>query len=163
MGLLGLALAKHGAHVTLTDLPHVTPLTRQNVQRNFGGGSDDDGVDAANHSYPRVVDYMWGNADQLANLLPHQEDAATALFPVVLAADCVYEQQHYPSLLCALQQTVVPGIGRAYVCYKRRRLRQELFQAAAREAGWVVEEVAMDDDDYCLLVLEHAVDDGQVL
>lgn len=163
VGLLGLALAKHGARVTLTDLPHVTPLTRQNVERNFATDTSDNSFNNTS-TCPRVVDYMWGNTEQLAAVLDANATtrssvvgttAATSpeLYPIVLAADCVYEQQYYPDLLCALRHTVVPVTGRAYVCYKRRRLRQELFATAARDAGWVVEEVEVEDEDYCCLEL----------
>lgn len=140
VGVLGLAMAKHGAHVTITDLPHVTPWVRQNADRNFAA---DDPLQ------PRVCDYMWGCADQAAEVLAGTQEG----FAVVLAADCVYEQQHYPNLLSALQQTVAAEEGQAYVCYKRRRLRQELFAEAARGAGWGVAEAPVDDEDYCLLIL----------
>lgn len=120
----------------MTDLPHVTPWTRANAQRNFDADEQ-----------PRVCDYMWGCAEQAAEVLADAPDG----FEVVLAADCVYEQQYYPSLLSALKHMVRRPDGRAYVCYKRRRLRQELFVEAARGEGWIVEQVAVDDDEYCLL------------
>lgn len=142
VGVLGLAMAKHGARVTLTDLPHVTPWTRLNAERNFAA---DDPL------RPRVCDYMWGCADQAVDVLAGAENG----FAVVLAADCVYEEQYYPELLAALQQTVAAD-GHAYVCYKRRRLRQEMFAKAARGGGWGVEDVPLDDEEYCLLVLTPA-------
>jgi predicted nicotinamide N-methyase len=50
-GVVGMALALAGARVVMTDLPHVTPLTRVNVEGNCGHAAC--GV-------PRVVDHAWG-------------------------------------------------------------------------------------------------------
>ena len=39
-GLVGIALAKAGARVTYADLPHITPLTAENIARNSLQSSD---------------------------------------------------------------------------------------------------------------------------
>lgn len=83
-GQLGIALAMAGAEVTLTDLAHITPLTEQNVALNA-------------HAMPinaRVVDYMWGSAPEERHL--QQPD-------VIVAADVLYEPQHYDELLSSLK------------------------------------------------------------
>lgn len=49
-GVVGLALALAGTSVALTDLPHITPLTQQNVELNTHPGVHD----------VHVVDYCWG-------------------------------------------------------------------------------------------------------
>ncbi|KAI8474032.1 MAG: hypothetical protein J3K34DRAFT_156674 [Monoraphidium minutum] len=51
VGQLGIPLACAGAAVTLTDLPHVTPLTRENAGLNA----------AALARPPRVVPFIWGS------------------------------------------------------------------------------------------------------
>ncbi len=47
-----------GAAVTLTDLPHVTPLTRHNVTLN----------EHSTPIVPQVVDFMWGTDPAAAGL-----------------------------------------------------------------------------------------------
>jgi hypothetical protein len=49
-------LAAAGARALLTDLPHITPLTRDNVAANCGGGAGGSGAAGA----PLVVDFAWG-------------------------------------------------------------------------------------------------------
>lgn len=141
-GVVGIAMAMAGADVTMTDLAHITPLTRENVGLNAG-------------SYPlgtcpTVGDYQWGRDPA------HLGDR----FEVVLAADCVYEAQYYPDLLQALRDTCTPN-ALIYCCYKKRRLREEVFEQAVETEGFRLTRVPDADlggdhkaGEYRLLLLQ---------
>lgn len=46
-GVTGIALAMAGARATLSDLPHITPLTQRNLENNVGVGQSYAQVSAA--------------------------------------------------------------------------------------------------------------------
>ena len=70
-GVVGLALAQHGARCVLTDVAHVVPITRQNVALN--------GLDNS----VTIADYEWGTSPQ--------QPLNTRSFDLIVAADVLYE------------------------------------------------------------------------
>eukprot|EP00879_Flechtneria_rotunda_P023170 GHRR01024496.1.p1 GENE.GHRR01024496.1~~GHRR01024496.1.p1 ORF type:complete len:304 (+),score=106.79 GHRR01024496.1:607-1518(+) len=95
-GQLGIVLALAGADVTLTDLPHITPLTRVNVDLNA----------ARCHIHPKVAPYMWGTPTAA---IPKQAGVANEQlqqqhWDAIVAADVLYEPQHYDKLLASLDE-----------------------------------------------------------
>ena len=51
-GVTGITLAMAGARTTLSDLPHITPLTRRNLDTNFGADQSYAQVTAASAVLP---------------------------------------------------------------------------------------------------------------
>jgi hypothetical protein len=78
-GLCGLALARLGAHVELTDMEHILPILRENVATNPSGKGGS----------MHVSELVWGDADAVQRLRPHECD-------VVLGAECVYQVGEHP-------------------------------------------------------------------
>jgi predicted nicotinamide N-methyase len=123
-GVVGIALALAGADVTLTDLSHVTPLTRENVAANCQSPlvraevcyafcthivSSECGLktrrswgaSAANNGgmcFHQVVDYAWSED---VDALPGAPD-------IITGADVVYQQEHFAALLKTLQRLAAP-------------------------------------------------------
>lgn len=83
-GLMGLMLAKMGAHVVITDKAPVLPLIAANIEFNGVGGPKKDGV-----GYAEAAEMEWGT--------PGDEKAAALLaaepLDWVIAADCCYIDQ----------------------------------------------------------------------
>ncbi|KAK9832320.1 hypothetical protein WJX74_006168 [Apatococcus lobatus] len=82
-GVTGIALAQAGASVTLTDLPHICPLTRENVEANCEMSS----------IHAQVLEHCWGDEVKTLGRAPD----------VITGADVMYEQEHFPALLATLQ------------------------------------------------------------
>lgn len=111
-GQLGIVLALAGADVTLTDLEHITPLTQVNVDLNA----------ARCTVQPKVAPYMWGTdaattqcsaaaaaipvaaAQQSPGQLNEGQQQQQQPWDVIVAADVLYEPQHYDELLASLSQ-----------------------------------------------------------
>ncbi len=122
-GACGISLALAGATVIMTDLSHITPLTRTNVLANCGDGG------AA--PMPVVVDHTWGdNPKQLlmAGVVEGRsaEDAALGdekqdrmSYDVVIGADLLYEGAHHQALLCSMEQTCAQHT-QAFMAYRHR-------------------------------------------
>lgn len=93
-GMVGVMAARLGAHVTLTDLPHVLPNLQSNLELNS------DNVEACGGSL-EVRPLRWGVQEDIAPL--------GAPFGLILASDCVY----YDTLFEPLMQTLkwLCGIG----------------------------------------------------
>ena len=120
---MGIALALAGADVLLTDLPHVTPLARDNVSDNccsqriraqarfrlhvllqnmreaikthHGVLCSDDG---ANAGLPQVVDYAWGSHVAVLGEPPD----------IITGADIVYQKEFFPQLVHTLESASAP-------------------------------------------------------
>jgi hypothetical protein len=119
--VLGLALALAGAHVTLSDLPHVTPLCRENVAANA----------AALGGRATVVDHGFG--DNAGPLLAHGP------YDLVVAADTLYWPEFHGQLLASLT-ALVGGSGGApaIFAYRCRSGGEAGFEAAAAAAGFAI-------------------------
>jgi predicted nicotinamide N-methyase len=91
VGQLGIPLAMAGAQVTLTDLPHIVPLTQHNVELNSYGMAQP----------ARVMPFLWGTDPAPLGYGAHPPD-------MVVAADVLYEPQYYPLLLATLQDLCPP-------------------------------------------------------
>lgn len=114
-GLVGVAAAAYGAHVTLTDAD-VALLTRENAAAAAAVGLA---------GSVAVEQLRW---EEAASWLPSQ-----AAFDWVLAADVVYHHQHDFGPVCALaallRGLLAGGSARALIGYQER-------DGAAREAFW---------------------------
>ncbi|KAI8476654.1 MAG: hypothetical protein J3K34DRAFT_463641 [Monoraphidium minutum] len=158
-GVCGLFLAAAGARVILTDLPHITPLTRANAAANLGRGGAG-GAAAA----PLVADYEWGEpAAALAGRVPAAAAEAACggpqqqqggagpdheiTYDLIVRADVLYEPRAHAALLASLTALSAPhtqargaGAGAVvYLCNRRRGLGEEAFEAAAAAAGWAAQ------------------------
>ena len=111
-GVVGIALALAGADALLVDLPHVTPLTRANVD--------------ANCQSPLLRAQVWAMRRKLA-AAPHN-DALLSRMPaqvlehawgsgvaplgdppdLITGADIVYQEEHFPALLRTLDSLAAP-------------------------------------------------------
>ncbi|KAI8467056.1 MAG: hypothetical protein J3K34DRAFT_46260 [Monoraphidium minutum] len=150
-GVCGLFLAAAGARVVLTDLPHITPLTRANAAANLGRGGAG-GAAAA----PLVADYEWGEpaaalagrvaaaAAEAAGGGPHQQQQGgdgpdhEITYDLIVGADVLYEPRAHAALLASLTALSAPHT-QVYLCYRRRGLGEEAFEAAAAAAGWAAQ------------------------
>ncbi|KAK9916047.1 hypothetical protein WJX75_007777 [Coccomyxa subellipsoidea] len=116
-GVVGLVLALAGADVTLTDLPHVTWLARENV--------------AANCDSPliraQVTDYAWG--DNVA--------ALPACPDLITGADILYQAEHFPALLQTLKQLAAPHT-LIYLSYRLRGRGEDRFEHMLEEEDFAV-------------------------
>lgn len=142
-GLVGIALALAGAHVRLTDLPHVLPLTAINAEANCGGG--------AAAARVQVLPYAWGEpASALAlpppppPLGPGGGGGTVPLPDVITAADVLYHEDLFGPLMAAIGQLSAPHTV-TYVAYKARLAgRGELaFVDVADAAGFAAEAVPL--------------------
>lgn len=162
VGQLGIGLALAGAAVTLTDLPHIVPLTQTNVDLNA----------ARCAIRPACQPYLWGApVDGIAQAGAEQQQPQQPQhqrWDAIVAADVLYEPQWYDALLAALVQLCPappagqPSVGQqqqeqqqqhsgssqpsagsppAYLCYRLRKYREGSFEAKARAAGFEVSEV----------------------
>eukprot|EP00798_Chlamydomonas_sp_ICE-L_P011019 gene11019-18983_t len=137
-GLVGIALALSGAHVTLTDLDHIIPLTRENVESNCCGR----GI----AHMPTVARCCWGSKEDAAALGEQRPDLITA-------ADVLYEEKYYPDLLDTLTDLSAAHT-LSYIAYKRRNVREESFIRMAEDRGFSVEVVPSE-------LLNEEYSDGQ--
>jgi hypothetical protein len=120
---VGIALALAGADVALTDLPHITPLTQQNVDAN---------CDACRHR-ARVLDLRWGQPPPAPGGAELQPD-------VITAADVLYDEAHHADLLATIEQLSSPHT-LTYVAYRQRSAAEAGFWDKAAEAGFAVQEL----------------------
>ena len=109
-GLPGLAAARLGAHVTLTDRARALPLLRRNAECN--------GLEVA------VLELEWGCTP------PEWSEAQP--FALVLGADIVCHEESMAPLLATLRQ-LLRGGGEALICNKCRDEGEHAFWRAAAE------------------------------
>lgn len=83
-GIPGIAAARHGAHVTLTDLPWVLPLTGYNIEANFA---------PADPQRPKLAPLRWGSKEDASALV------AKSRPDIVIGADVVYRDDELKLLL----------------------------------------------------------------
>eukprot|EP00873_Tetraselmis_striata_P008686 jgi/Tetstr1/428950/TSEL_018925.t1 len=123
-GVTGIALAQAGAAAVLTDLPHITPLTRRNVDANCEG---------LVRGRAEVTEYEWGAPAEALGAPPD----------VITAADCLYQPEHYPALadaICALSQPHTL----TYLAYRRRGNNEASFAALLAARDFHVQKVARE-------------------
>jgi hypothetical protein len=110
LGAVGLALAKKGCRVVLTDQPQMLPLLRRNVEAQFGGA-----VGWA-HCAPEVRALPWGECS---------EGAAAALgglpqkYPLVIGSDLCYDDDAFAALRRTLEAVAAPGAVVALAVHER--------------------------------------------
>jgi len=82
-GVSSIALAKHGANCTVTDLSHITPLLQENCSLNapYDGGGE-----------VRVCPHHWGDLPAADSPL-HE-----ATFDIIIAADVLYSRECHDDL-----------------------------------------------------------------
>lgn len=122
-GTVGIALALAGADVTLTDLPHITPLTKENVDIN---------CDVCRHR-ARVKDLVWGQPVEALAVRPD----------LITAADVLYDEAYHADLLESIEQLSSPHT-LTYISYRKRSIVEEGFRELAAAAGYAVEEVGTE-------------------
>jgi len=83
-GLLGISLAKRGAHVELTDKPSVLPILRRNVELNIRERVHGINEGEILHGTARVSTLEWGNN------LEEMSIQLGAPFDIIVASDCIY-------------------------------------------------------------------------
>ncbi|XP_021718008.1 protein N-lysine methyltransferase METTL21A-like [Chenopodium quinoa] len=94
-GLVGItAAAILGAHVTVTDLPHVIPNLEFNVLANAE-------IISANGGAVVATQLSWGNVEQM--------EVVGKEYDVILGSDVVYHDHLYESLLDTLKYLMVGG------------------------------------------------------
>mmetsp|Transcript_24712 Transcript_24712/g.53917 ORF Transcript_24712/g.53917 Transcript_24712/m.53917 type:complete len:326 (-) Transcript_24712:855-1832(-) len=132
-GLVGIALALSAAQVVLTDLPHILPLMRQNVEANCMGRC------AAGP--PTVAEHVWGDAGSAASLGPQPD--------LITASDVLYEPRYYPALISSLELLCAPHT-LVYIAWKKRHVEEEGFVPLAEARGFAVQVVPehMLSDEY---------------
>ncbi|KAF5841465.1 putative methyltransferase-domain-containing protein [Dunaliella salina] len=131
-GITGIALALAGARVMLTDLPHILPLTQENVATNCRP------IHAA-----MVAEHRWGSdAAPLLQLCGGYPD-------IIVAADCIYETQFHGALMSTLQQCM-GSHSQAFFSYRNRTAKEQSFSGIAAAHGFVVEAVPSEQlaEDY---------------
>lgn len=196
-GQLGIVLALAGAAVTLTDMAHIVPLTQTNCDLNasrcsitpvcapFMWGTPVAAIPQAGQQDARQQQQQEQEQPQSQELAqeqagvlqpPHQHQQQQQWqqqqpWDVIVAADVLYEPQHYKELLDSLQQLCPSpspqpkpssggeppddqqqqqqaAAGRppppVYICYRLRRYAEHSFEAQASACGFSVTEVPVD-------------------
>eukprot|EP00756_Hemistasia_phaeocysticola_P044194 Hpha_TRINITY_DN17804_c0_g1::TRINITY_DN17804_c0_g1_i1::g.177503::m.177503 len=124
-GAVGIALAKMGASVCITDLPWLLQLARYNIEAN--GLADD--------SAPKVFPLSWGNAAHFVNL-------PLRPFHDVVGSDVTYRFDDYPILFNTLEMcckdnaTVGAPPPRFLLSQTQREDSVGVFRRACEERGW---------------------------
>lgn len=121
-GLVGLALAAYGHHVTLTEHPSVLHLLRQSVDANARV--------LQGHGTIAVCALPWGDEPAAARLGP---------LDLVVCADCVYDTALVEPLIRTLRSLDAP---RAVVAFDRAIGRHEAYAAFERQAARVFDRCA---------------------
>ncbi|KAL6761818.1 putative methyltransferase-domain-containing protein [Haematococcus lacustris] len=121
-GVVGLALALAGARVTLTDLPHILPLTQLNADTNCPPPCS-----------VSLLPHSWGQDTQQLLLQAGALD-------IITGADLLYEPTLYPALLDSLLGLMAPH-STAFLAYRKRCRAEEGFKDAAEARGLAVEDV----------------------
>ena len=138
VGAVGIALAKLGAHVTLTDIGKVLPLLSENVQAN-GWAAERRGAFHPDKGWAEVQELEWGcpGAERpIRNLAESRPEW-------VLAADCCYIDNDGASpstpAFVATCAALCAGGGRALVSFERRspEVRRCFLEEARRAFGSV--------------------------
>eukprot|EP00268_Persea_americana_P015192 TRINITY_DN16911_c0_g1_i1.p1 TRINITY_DN16911_c0_g1~~TRINITY_DN16911_c0_g1_i1.p1 ORF type:complete len:216 (-),score=7.56 TRINITY_DN16911_c0_g1_i1:553-1200(-) len=120
-GLPGLVAASLGARTTLTDLPHLLPGLRRNVEANAAALSDED---------VRVLPLEWGTED----LSAVGEDRP---FDLVLMSDLLYNVSAVPNL-CRTLRAVSDRGSEILMAYELREGTTECFRVLREWGfGWV--------------------------
>lgn len=120
-GLVGIAAAAVlGAHVTLTDLPHVLP----NLQFNADANAD---AVAARRGSISVRQLIWGDEGDSSS------SASVASFDVVMASDVVYYEHLIDPLLQTLSWFVKGEVVFIMAHLRRWKKRDSLFFRKARK------------------------------
>lgn len=110
-GLVGLVVAKLGAHVTLVDVPRVVPLLAANASAEVS-------APAGGRTYDvEVRPLWWGDAPATERLV-----AERGPFDVVLCCEVVYQQPEevLKALLRTLEALVAQPAGRLVFAYQQR-------------------------------------------
>jgi predicted nicotinamide N-methyase len=116
LGITATAALEAGADLIATDYsPDSLLLARYNSLLNAG-------------REPATLQINWRSPDHVLF------DLAGAGFPIVLAADVLYEERDVAPLLALLDRIVAPG-GLLWLAEPGRRVSQ-LFLASAQEVGW---------------------------
>jgi predicted nicotinamide N-methyase len=117
-GLVGLALARRGVHVTLTDVPWLVPLAQYNIEANSSG-----------KERVQAAALRWGNLSDVRDVL-----AVVGGPPdVVLASDVVYREADFHVILdtiFALQ------CREAVFAVRQREDTLQKFLRAVQERAW---------------------------
>lgn len=167
---VGLALAALGAHVTLTDLPSILPITQYNVDANRKSLPSE---------VPRVQRLCWGT-----DPVPQPAGGSKA-WDVVVASDVVYDQRFFKPLLSTIVEAMKSGGGGAaaaagagagggagagagaapaassgtvlYLGYERRRVEEDVFFEAMGESSMSATFVDVDDACDCAVIVGETV------
>jgi predicted nicotinamide N-methyase len=114
IGITAIAALRAGADLTVTDYaPPALDLCRRNTLANAG-------------REPQTLQFNWRN--------PSDEFLALGPFPVVLAADVLYESRDVEPLLTLLEQIVAPS-GLLWLAEPGRAVARR-FVELARDRGW---------------------------
>jgi predicted nicotinamide N-methyase len=116
LGLAGIAAARAGAEVTMTDYePDALQFAAENVSRN---------LDPEEQKQVTVREMDW------------RAPALDGSYDLVIGADIVYERRFFVPLLTLLDRALRPG-GKVLLTEPDRTVGQDFF-ALARSVGWTV-------------------------
>lgn len=121
-GIVGICMALAGASVVLSDLPHITALAKENLDRNC----------LSAHRDVRVVDYEWG--EDIGDMGAQPD--------VLVAADVLYRPPMHESLLKAICLLAAPHTY-VFIAYRKRDEHETSFFPKLESAGFVTAHVAL--------------------
>jgi len=113
-GLPGIAAARHGANVVLTELPWILPLTGYNVQANI----------PEHVAQPHLATLRWGSADDAAALR-----AKYGCPDLVIGADVAYRDDEIQLLFTTIKQLCAREVILSVV--KREDIASDFCKAVA--------------------------------
>jgi hypothetical protein len=126
-GLPGIAAARRGAHVVMTDLPWVLPLTGYNVDANF---------DDTDPQRPKLASLQWGcEADAASITTKYSPD-------LVVGADVVYRDEELKALFATISTI---GCREVILSVVQREAIMSDFAKRVGSFGWQVELLGSED------------------
>lgn len=112
-GIAGLAAARQGADVLVTDLPEMIPLLSSNIRANKLGAR------------AQALPLRWGDAYDVDEALGHGP------FDMVIGSDILYAPERFDDLLETIVELTAPGA--VVLLAYPRRYTEDLFLADAEE------------------------------
>jgi len=117
-GLLGIALAKAGASVMLTDMKSLLPLLQENVHLNeFDNSNRDKSI--------RVQELFWGST--------MDPSLIETPFDYIIASDCIYLEHTFETLLKTMLSLSDSRQTNIIVAYQKRRKADQRFWKLAQK------------------------------
>ncbi|KAI9143703.1 putative methyltransferase-domain-containing protein [Paraphysoderma sedebokerense] len=125
VGLVGLILGILKAEIVLTDLPEISPVTRENVEKNL-----------QNYNNARVMNLSWGLDGDIREILK-----LYGWFDYLFAVDCIYSEVSATDLVYSMEK----------ICRMSRTAKKAASSESIDTIIYCVSEVRNQDAQECFV------------